>query len=62
MNKRQKNKYLKHYVPCAHEERYMAYYGDIATICKASKECNDCCIGYGCKRYKPKYSIKYVEL
>jgi hypothetical protein len=40
----------------------MAYYGDIAILCKVSKECNDCCTGYGCKRYKPKYPIKYVEL
>lgn len=62
MNRRQKNKYLKRNVPCVHEEWFMAYYGDIATLCKASKGGNDYWHRLQCKRYKPKYPIKYAEL
>lgn len=38
MNRRQKFKYLKHRVPCAHEEEDMAYYGDIETFAKQAKK------------------------
>ena len=61
MNSRQRVKYVMHNAPCAHQYRYIdAYIGDIAIICKASKNGSDYCDGC-CKRYKPKFSIKYSK-
>lgn len=61
MNSRQRNKYIMRDVPCAHQERYIdAYIGDIAIICKASKNSSDYCDGR-CKKYKPKFPIKYSK-
>lgn len=57
MKIRKQKKYFWLNIPCAHQHTYMAWYGDIATTCKASKNGDEPCDMW-CKRYKPAYPIK----
>lgn len=60
MNRRQQNKYIKRNIPCAHEERFQeTEWSGITSLCKVSRNGEDFC--KFCKRYAPKYGIKYTK-
>lgn len=55
MKQRFKNKYLKYYTGCAHEESCQGFH--VLLNCKIKGKCNV----LDCKTYKPKYPISVAK-